>query len=104
MIFVLSSARRDLFLRFGKNLLGWRGVTPTLVHLRPWQMIFHWGIGLLYLVTVEARAELPTNQPAPADLRSDYLVDQWQTDDRLAQNSDTSIAQAPGVYLWFRTV
>jgi signal transduction histidine kinase/ligand-binding sensor domain-containing protein len=66
-------------------------------------MIFRWGTGLLYLVAVMARAELSANQPAPADIRSDYLVDQWQTDDGLPQNSATSIAQTPDGYLWFST-
>ncbi|HEX4645389.1 MAG TPA: two-component regulator propeller domain-containing protein, partial [Verrucomicrobiae bacterium] len=50
-----------------------------------------------------ARAELSANQPASADIRSDYLVDQWQTDDGLPQNSATSIAQTPDGYLWFGT-
>jgi len=94
---------RDLFILFGEKLLRLAGVTPTPVHPRPWRMISHWGIGLLCLVALVARAELSANQPASVDIRSDYLVDQWQTDDGLPQNSATSIAQTPNGYLWFGT-
>jgi signal transduction histidine kinase/ligand-binding sensor domain-containing protein len=62
------------------------------------------GICLLGGMVLQSGAQVSTNQAAPLqDARASYLVNQWQTDEGLPQNSVTSIAQTPDGYLWLGT-
>ena len=54
-------------------------------------------VGLL-LATAGAWAARPTFRGD-----SDYLIDTWETEDGLPENSATAMVQAPDGYLWFGT-
>jgi signal transduction histidine kinase/ligand-binding sensor domain-containing protein len=45
----------------------------------------------------------PAADPVTAMSLSDYIIDAWQTEDGLPQNSVNSIAQTPDGYLWLAT-
>ena len=50
------------------------------------------------LVGLTASAARPTYRADP-----DYIIDAWETDDGLPENSATAIVQTPDGYLWFGT-
>lgn len=54
-------------------------------------------VGLL-IAALDARAARPTFRGD-----SDYLIDTWETDDGLPENSATAMVQAADGYLWFGT-
>ena len=57
-----------------------------------------WTLLLCSLCAVRAFAARPTFTADP-----DYLIDTWETEDGLPENSATSMAQTPDGYLWFGT-
>src|SRR6266704_6161233 len=54
--------------------------------------------GFLMLVPLATFAARPTFQADP-----DYLIDTWETEDGLPENSATAMVQTPDGYLWFGT-
>jgi len=55
----------------------------------------------LHLAAIAAPVPAPTFDPGWR--LHEYLVDRWQTNDGLPQNSINAIAQTPDGYLWFAT-
>jgi PAS domain S-box-containing protein len=61
--------------------------------------ILAWSVGLLCaLLPAAGQATQPTVRADP-----DYLIDTWQTDDGLPENSATAMVQDRDGYLWFGT-
>src|SRR6266702_759237 len=54
--------------------------------------------GLVTIVSLTTFAARPTYQADP-----DYLIDTWETEDGLPENSATAMVQTPDGYLWFGT-
>jgi len=78
------------------------GMIQAIAHAAK-RVAFGLGIGLFGIV-LQSDAQVTTNQAVPfEDARASYLVNQWQTDEGLPQNSVTSIAQMPDGYLWLAT-
>jgi signal transduction histidine kinase/ligand-binding sensor domain-containing protein/CheY-like chemotaxis protein/HPt (histidine-containing phosphotransfer) domain-containing protein len=61
-------------------------------------VLFHTPLVLLivFLLTSGVNAAAPLSDP-------EYLIDNWETDQGLPQNSATAIVQTPDGYLWFGT-
>jgi ligand-binding sensor domain-containing protein len=54
--------------------------------------------GLLLLLSLPQSSARPTFQADP-----EYLIDTWETEDGLPENSATAMVQTPDGYLWFGT-
>src|SRR5258707_2874621 len=61
-------------------------------------LAYAWGAAICCLVTIQTHAGKETFRSDP-----DYLIDTWETEDGLPENSATAIVQTPDGYLWFGT-
>lgn len=70
-------------------------MSPPLSRRLTWPVLIGLWLGLL----------APAAHPARTTFNADpeYLIDTWETEDGLPENSATALAQAPDGYLWFGT-
>jgi ligand-binding sensor domain-containing protein len=81
-------------------------LTLAAVHLLVWcrnrrtwaNLALALAVAMCCLVAIEIHAANPTFRSDP-----EYLIDTWETEDGLPENSATAMVQTPDGYLWFGT-
>ena len=63
---------------------------------RPWAAVHSITLVTVFVLCISSQASVPYSD-------SDYLIESWETDQGLPENSATAMVQTPDGYLWFGT-